>query len=412
VDDQLVGSHSASILPGERVFVKPRDLRIVAGAIAVSAIGDWVAVITLAFRTSAQWHGFGVSALLIALWSPTVLLSGHVGLIVDRLETRSVAIAAALAQGAVAVALAFSTSSVPAILALTVLLGAGAAVGQAAEFALVPLLAGPRSIGKANGLVESARSIGFLIGPLIGGALAAGAGTRDALLADAATFVLIALTQIAVAPQRRVEQARELGPRARDGIKLIFTGRTLATAMGAGAFTLVFMSASIPGDFVYTREDLHRGSLALGIVLTGWALGLMFASAAIAPRVPAAGVAMFALVAATIQGLAKLVAPFWMILPFLIGCYVVGGMAHGVKNTLYRTIIHQDVDPARHGQAFAAYNGLRNGAELIALAAGGGLVALVGGAGTLQIAGGGAAAAGLVGALLLSSRGSPAPTPT
>jgi hypothetical protein len=391
------------------VQARPRDLRLVAAAIAISAIGDWVAVLTLAFRTSEQWHGFGVSALLIALWSPVALLSGHVGLLVDRLETRSVAIAAALAQGAIAVALAFSTSSVPAILGLTVLLGAGAAVGQSAEFALVPLLAGPRSIARANGLVESARSVGFIVGPLIGGVLAAGAGTRPALLADAATFVLIAVAQVTIAPRRRVEHPRGASPRARDGLQLIFTGRTLAAAMGAGALTLVFMSASIPGDFVYTREDLHRGALAMGVVLTAWALGLMVASVTVAPRVPAHAVALFALAAAIVQGLAKFVAPFWMVLGFLVACYVVGGMAHGVKNTLFRTLIHQNVEPARHGQAFAAYNGLRNGAELIALAAGGGLTALVGGSGTLQIAGGAAAAAGLAGVLLLSSgRGQPA----
>ncbi len=193
--------------------------------------------------------------LLIALWAPAALLAGHVGLLVDRLETRAVAIAAALAQAAIVAVLAFSTGSIPAVLALTVLLGAGAAIGQAAEFALVPLLAGPRSLAGANGLVESARSVGFLVGPLIGGALAAGAGTKAALLADGATFLVIAFAQLTVAPRRRVERPRGPGPRARDGLKLIFTGRTLAIAMGAGAATLVFMSASIPGDFVYVRED-------------------------------------------------------------------------------------------------------------------------------------------------------------
>ena len=388
---------------------QPRDLRIVAAAIAVSSIGDWVAVLTLALRANEVWHGFGVSILLIALWSPVALLAGHVGLLVDRLETRAVAIAAALAQCVIVAALAFSSGSIALVLVLTALLGAGAAIGQAAEFALVPLLAGPRSLGAANGLVESARSIGFLVGPLIGGALAAGAGTKLALLADAATFLLIALVQLTIAPRRRVEHPRGESPRARDGVKLIFSGRKLATAMGAGALTLVFMSASIPADFVYTQDDLGRGALAMGVVLTGWALGLILASATLAPRVPVAAVAVFALIAASIQGLAKFVAPLWMILPFLVACYVVGGMAHGVKNTLFRTLIHQSVEPARHGQAFAAYNGLRNGAELIALALGGALTALVGGAGTLQIAGGAAAAAGLGGVLLLTSRrGQPA----
>jgi MFS family permease len=391
-------------LPRDDRGVRARDLRIVAGAIAVSAIGDWVAVLALSIRIEEKWHGVGVSMLLIALWSPAALLSGHVGLLVDRLETRAVAVTAALAQCAVVTALAFSTGSTAAVLALTVLLGAGAAVGQAAEFALVPLLAGPRSLGAANGLVESARSVGFLVGPPIGGALAAGAGTRPALLADAATFLVIALAQISVAPRRRVEHPRGASPRARDGMRLIFTGRTLGIAMGAGAATLVFMSASIPGDFVYVREDLDMGTFALGIVLTVWALGLIVAASTIAPRVPAAAVAVVALVAASVQGASKFVAPFWMVYGFLVACYLVGGMAHGVKNTLFRTLIHQNVEPARHGQAFAAYNGLRNSAELIALALGGALTALVGGAGTLKIAGGAAAAAGLGGVLLLTSR--------
>jgi hypothetical protein len=381
-----------------------RDLRIVAGAIAVSAVGDWVAVLTLALRANEVWPGYGVSILFIALWSPVVLLSGHVGLLVDRLETRAVAIGAALFQAAVVAALAFTTGSIGVVLVLTVLLGAGAAVGQAAEFALVPLLAGPRSISRANGLVESARSFGFLVGPLIGGALAGGAGTRPALLADAASFLVIALAQVTVAPRRRVEQPRGTGgPRAREGLGLIFRGRTLAVATGAGAFTLVFMSASIPGDFAYVQNDLGRGALAMGVVLTAWALGLIFGSVAIAPRAPGAAVALVALVAATVQGLSKFAAPFWMVLGFMVACYLVGGTAHGTKNTLFRTLIHEHVEPARHGQAFAAYNGLRNAAELIALAAGGALTAAVGGSATLQIAGGAAAVAGLAGVVLLAA---------
>jgi hypothetical protein len=44
--------------------------------------------------------------------------------------------------------------------------------------------------------------------------------------------------------------------------------------------------------------------------------------------------------------------------------------------------------PARlHGRAFAAYNGMRNGAELVALATGGVLVAALGARATLALAG-------------------------
>src|SRR5439155_34672 len=103
------------------------------------------------------------------------------------------------------------------------------------------------------------------------------------------------------------------------------------------------------------------------------------------------------------EGFSKFVAAFWMVFPFMVGCYLFGGLSHGVKNTLFRTLIHQRIEPARHGQAFAAYNGLRNGAELIALAFGGALVAAIGGAGTLWLAGGAAGAAGLGGVLVLAA---------
>ena len=51
--------------------------------------------------------------------------------------------------------------------------------------------------------------------------------------------------------------------------------------------------------------------------------------------------------------------------------FLVGGAAHGVKNVLLRTLIHERVPEAARGRAFAAYNAARNGAELCALAAGG-----------------------------------------
>jgi hypothetical protein len=179
--------------------------------------------------------------------------------------------------------------------------------------------------------------------------------------------------------------------------------------MIAGALTLVFMSASIPADFVYTTDDLHKSALALGLVITVWALAMMFASNALAPKVPLQAVGVVALLAASTQGFSKFLAPFWMVFPFMCACYAFGGLSHGVKNTLFRTLIHQRVEPARHGQAFAAYNGLRNSAELIALAGGGTLVAAIGGAGTLWVAGGAAGVVGLAGAAVLSTRGETQP---
>ena len=265
---------------------KLRDLRAVAAAIAVSTMGDFVAAIALALQTNELWEGIGVVGDLHRALVADRGAGRHAGLIVDRFETRAVAIVAALFQCVVAAALAFATGSITATLALAVLLGVGAAIGQSAEFALVPLLAGPRSIGRANGLVESARSLGFAVGPVVGGALAASVGTRWALLADSASFLLIAAALSSIAVRRRVSRAESAGFRARDGLAMLFAERTLGIAMAAGAVTLVFMSATIPADFVYTIDELGKSPLALGLVLTVWASAMILASILLAPRVP------------------------------------------------------------------------------------------------------------------------------
>ena len=119
---------------------------------------------------------------------------------------------------------------------------------------------------------------------------------------------------------------------------------------------------------------------------------MLLAANFLSPRIPAAALAVAACAAVAIQGLGKALAPLWLVFWFMVVCYFVGGAGHGVKNVAFRSLIHERVPSDRHGRAFAAYNGLRNSAELVALAAGGALVAALGARGTLVIAGGVSAA--------------------
>ena len=153
-----------------------RDLNILVGAVGLSALGDWLAIVPLALQLEeATESGIVVALLFVAIWSPAVLLAGPAGLLTDRYDTRRVMLVVSLAQAVVAIGLAF-VSGTAAILALAALLGVGFALAQPAEFALVPAVAGKARLAVANGRVETARYIGFTIGPLAGGALAAVGG--------------------------------------------------------------------------------------------------------------------------------------------------------------------------------------------------------------------------------------------
>src|SRR4051794_2778278 len=138
-----------------------RDRSLLVSSVGISALGDMLLGIPLALHVEAlTGSAVAVSAFFVALWGPSIVLGGVAGRAVDRWEnTRRLAIVSVLQAGA-ACGLA-AAGSLGAILALTALLGSGAAVGQTAEFALVPAVAGAEErVASTNGHVEAARYLG------------------------------------------------------------------------------------------------------------------------------------------------------------------------------------------------------------------------------------------------------------
>jgi MFS family permease len=396
--------------------VRDRDLRVVAGAICLSALGDGIALIAMALRAndlagSEMGSGLAIAGIFICLWAPVVILSGHVGLLVDRVETRGLLVAVSAAQACVALALAF-VDSLPLLLALAALLGSGIAITQAAEFALVPLVGGRRTLQATNGMVETARALGFAVGPACGSLLVAMGGTAAAMGVDAVSFVVVGAAGLSLAVRRRPERhPHEKRRRARDGMSFLFEDRVVGLMVVVVFVSLLFMSASIPADLVYVQDVLGVENIGIGIVLSAWTVGMLVGSNVVARRISLAGLATAAMVGVVVQGLGKFLAPFWLVFGFMLAMYAIGGIGHGVKNVTSRTLIHTRVAPERHGRAFAAWNGVRNAAELTALAAGGILVGALGARETLWLAGGLSALAGVVGLAVLASWRSRVPEP-
>jgi MFS family permease len=383
-----------------------RDLRLLAGAAGLSALGDFMAVFPLIMHVQqSTGSAFAVSALVFALWGPVVLAAGLAGAIVDRFENRTVLIVVSFAQAAVVAGMVAGADTLWALLPLMALLGFGVAVSQPAEFALVPAAAGEGAdTARANGLMETVRSLGFTAGPLVGGALGAAGLLWLALAINALSFVVVGVTALALRARRRPISANaDALVRARDGFAFLFRERDLAFTLGGAVAALAVFSISVTAEPFFVTEVLHGGPLAYGVLLTSWTLGMAAGSGALAHRVPQASLAVGGLVAVALQGVgiagAALSPVLWMA---LIG-FVIGGVAHGVKNVLLRTLIHERVPDALRGRAFAAYNGARNGAELGALALGGLVVGALGARPALLAAGLGPAAIGLVCLFLLTT---------
>src|ERR687888_1911170 len=365
-----------------------RDRRLLAGAVGLSALGDFLGFIPLALHVQERTgSGIAVAGLFIALWTPSAVLGGPAGVLADRVESRRLLRDVSLAQAAVALVLAFAFGGLLATLLLTALLGVGVAVAQPAEFALVPATAGAGGVAAANGRVEAARYIGYTLGPVLGGLLAAAGSTRAALLVDAASFLAVAVAAQALRARREPRAGERTSQRAREGIAFLVRDEVLARVVLAAFVSLLFMTASATAEVFFAKDVLHAGDAGYGTRMTLWTVGMVIGSTLLAARVPAARYATVALVAMAIQGGGLALPTLWLVLPFALAAYLVGGVGHGTKNVAVRTLIHTRVPDELRGRAWAAYSAGRNGAELVALVGGGLLVAAIGARWTLLAAG-------------------------
>jgi hypothetical protein len=195
----------------------------------------------------------------------------------------------------------------------------------------------------------------------------------------------------------RREPAADAAATASEGraFSLLLADREVRAAVLAAVAGLLFISASITVEVFYVRDVVHAGGFGYALVISGWTAGMILGAIAAAPRVTTA-LAAGAMIALAVQGAGMAAASLWAVLPWVIAGFAVGGVGHGVKNVLMRTLIQTRVPAEQHGRAFAAYGAARNAAELGALGLGGVMVGAIGAQPALLIAGLGPVVAALV----------------
>jgi MFS family permease len=246
-----------------------------------SLLGTWLATIALTVEIYDRTHSGGwVSALLIAVFLPSVLVGLVVGPLLDRLSRRRLMVVADLLRAAVFVALPFVHT--PAwIVVLAGVSGLGNAVFRPAVNAGLPNLVEHSQLEGANALFQTVENVAWAAGPLIGGAIVAASGTHIAYWINAVSFVYSALL-IGRIPARLLqsEQAISRGHLGdiKDGLAVARRSHALRTVIIAWSVAMLGSACVDVGEVVLAKSSFHAGDFGFGLLFGAGGLGLAIGS--------------------------------------------------------------------------------------------------------------------------------------
>ncbi len=374
-----------------------RDLRLLVLSTGLSSLGDELALIALAIKVADLTDsGWAVAGLLLAGLLPLVIFAPAAGVIVDNFETRRTLAIASGVQAIIAGWLAFTTG-LPGILMLAFLLGTCTAVASPAIYTLAPAVVGEEHATEGNAYLETARYVGMIGGPVLAGTISAGLSSRVALLVDAATFVVIALSAVALRVRRHPEPETAEDGEVRAGFGFVLGDRLLLIGFVTIGAIVLFAAMDNVAEVFFARDTLGAGGWGYGLLASVWLVGMAIGASLIARRLGKGRLMQAMATAAVVGGAAVAVAGIAGVLWLALAMFLVGGLANGVITVSMRSLIVHRTPDRHRGRVFAAYGGLMNGTQLLAIGGAGALVATLGGQSVLVIGGFGTVVAGIAG---------------
>ena len=339
---------------------------------------------------SALW----ISAAIFASVVSSVVAAPAAGWIGDRFDRRRVLIGTDVAASLVALAMAAAAAHP---LALVVLVGVSSVVQapfEPASAAALPSVVAAEDVPRANSLVAATSSAGYLVGPLLGGAvLAAGASPAALFVVDAATFIFSAA--VVVSMRRSFGRgSTEEHPGVLAGVRVIARERALRIPVLAGMVSLVGVGIVNVASYPLSL-DLGGGAAGYG-AMTGLLGGGGVLGAAVAARLlrlPAARVLAGGF-AASAAGLA--LAGATPVLALALAGMAVAGAGRGLGDVADVTLIQARAADEVRSRVFAAQDGAAHVAFSVSAFTGGLLVEATSARGAFAVAAAfGAAAAAL-----------------
>lgn len=256
-----------------------QTVRIIALARAFSILGDELAIFALLLREKHNGGGAIPIALIFTAGTlPLILLAPWAGTIADRIPIRRLAPFANIAQAVPAGLLAFNTP-LPVSLLLICLIGVGQAFTAPAWAATLPEIVNREALPRALSLMQAFYSIAGLLGPGVAGIMVSKLGYVTPMIANAASFVVLALVPAFVVLPKR---GRHVGPRIRGdvwvGLQIVRRDPVVR------ALTILFFSLNLAAgifsvaELFFALDVLHASTFIYGLTASIFAGGMLGAA--------------------------------------------------------------------------------------------------------------------------------------
>ena len=234
------------------------------------AMGIWVKILT----GSNSAAGLTFLAFILGYFAAPVS-----GAVADRFQRRPLLIAANLGTAALVCALLLVHGRGQVWLIYLVMLGYGASSSliTSAQTALLPALVPADLLGDANSVLQMAQQGLHVISPLLGAGLLAAAGARPVILLDAGTFVVAALTVLALRTREPRPERPAVSWRAQfsAGIEHIARTPALRRPMIAGVIAVTAFGFFETVPFAVVAQGLHRTPEFLGVLTSLQGVGAL-----------------------------------------------------------------------------------------------------------------------------------------
>jgi MFS family permease len=326
-----------------------------------STVGDYCYAVALPWLVLSDHSSAAALGVVLACYGvPRALLTVPAGSLADRLGPRRVMLMSDVARCALTavftVLAAAHVSSLAALAAVAAVLGACSGLFLPASMTLMPSLVDNAKLASANALYTGFVQAGSMIGPAIGGILVAAAGPAPAFAVDAGSY-LVSAACLTLLGRAAAARAR---PAPRQPAAEPFAGNVW-TLLRRERILQIVLVVSVAANFAVTGTTevmlpalthAHYGADGFGAVLSCVAVASIVGALVVARAGDRLARAWLIAAVFQVAAVAIAVAPFLGGLPGLTAGLAVFGLALGVDNAIWGTLIQRWAPPELLGRVW------------------------------------------------------------